>query len=257
MATLICFGFGYCAEHFVAMFGDEIRSHRRHRARRRARRDPERAIMPGACKALVFDGTQATPELNSAIAEADEVLVSVPPDENGDPVLRVFGAALVARERTCASIVYLSTIGVYGDRGGEWVDEDNAGRAGFGAQPRAARRRTGLARARRSAAASRVAMLRLAGIYGPGQNALVQIARGKRPPHRQARPDLQPHPCRRHRASDRCRVRAPGVRDFQRRRRRADAARRSDRLSPRNFWASRRRRKSRLRMPRRRCRRWR
>ncbi len=75
-----------------------------------------------------------------------------------------------------------------------------------------------------------VAILRLAGIYGPGQNALVQVARGKAPPHRQSRASLQPHPCRRHRPSDRCRLRAHCFRDFQCRRRRAVTAWRSGRL---------------------------
>jgi nucleoside-diphosphate-sugar epimerase len=84
----------------------------------------------------------------------------------------------MARARRLRGIVYLSTIGVYGDRGGAWVDETTP------PQPGAARSRERLAAeqawldfgARHGIA---VAILRLAGIYGPGQNALVQIASGK------------------------------------------------------------------------------
>ena len=173
---LICFGLGYSAQHFVEIFGqkfDRIVG---------TVRGPERAAAlnahpSGRLTALIFDGDNAaTPELQSAIAEADTVLVSVPPDENGDPVLRACGDALAHAERLRA-IVYLSTIGVYGDPGGAWVDEATP------PQPGAARSRERLAAeqawldfgARHGIA---VAILRLAGIYGPGQNALVQIARG-------------------------------------------------------------------------------
>jgi nucleoside-diphosphate-sugar epimerase len=172
---LICFGLGYSAQHFVENFGekfDRIVG---------TVRDTERAAELNAqpserLKALTFDGNSATPELRSAIAEVDAALVSVPPDENSDPVLRACGDVLAHAQRL-RGIVYLSTIGVYGDSGGAWVDETTP------PQPGAARSRERLAAeqawldfgARRGIA---VAILRLAGIYGPGQNALAQIARG-------------------------------------------------------------------------------
>src|SRR5215469_16700792 len=121
MTTLICFGFGYCAEHFVAAYGrkfDRIIG---------TVRGSERAAILNAygadrLQALAFDGVQATAELNGAVAEADHILISVPTAANGDPVLAVFGEAL-AQAKQVRVIVYLSTIGVYGDRGGAWVDE--------------------------------------------------------------------------------------------------------------------------------------
>ena len=173
---LICFGLGYSAQHFVEIFGQKfdrivgtVRS-----AERAAALD---AHPSGRLKALIFDGSSATPDLRGAIAEADAALVSVPPDDNGDPVLRACGEVLAHAQRLRA-IVYLSTIGVYGDRGGAWVDEATP------PQPGATRSRERLAAeqawldfgARHNIA---VAILRLAGIYGPGQNALVQIASGK------------------------------------------------------------------------------
>jgi nucleoside-diphosphate-sugar epimerase len=173
---LICFGLGYSAQHFVEIFGQKfdrivgtVRS-----AERAAALD---AHPSGRLKALIFDGTAVTPDLRSAIAEADAALISVPPDENGDPVVRTCGDVLAHAQRLRA-IVYLSTIGVYGDHGGAWVDEATP------PQPGAARSRERLAAeqawldfgARRGIA---VTILRLAGIYGPGQNALVQIASGK------------------------------------------------------------------------------
>jgi nucleoside-diphosphate-sugar epimerase len=172
---LICFGLGYSAQHFVEIFAekfDRIVGTVRGAERAAALNAPP----SGRLKALVFDGSAATPDLQSAIAEADAALVSVPPDENGDPVLRTCGDVLAHAQRLRA-IVYLSTIGVYGDSGGAWVDEATP------PQPGAARSRERLAAEQAwidfgECRGIAVAILRLAGIYGPGQNALVQIARG-------------------------------------------------------------------------------
>jgi nucleoside-diphosphate-sugar epimerase len=175
MSTLVCFGLGYSAERYIGMFGDTF-----------GRivgtvRGAERAAvlngrLAGRLKALVFDGKSAAAELLHAIGEADAMLVSIPQDEAGDPVLRTCSSAF-AHAPHIRAIVYLSTVGVYGDRAGAWVDEtmqpepDSARGTGrlsaeHGWQDFGKRR--GIA----------VAVLRLAGIYGPGRNALTQVARG-------------------------------------------------------------------------------
>ena len=174
---LICFGLGYSAQHFVDNFGQKKFDRIVGTVRSAERAAVLNAHPSGRLTALIFDGTATSPDLHGAIAEADTALVSVPPDDNGDPVLHACGDAL-AHARRLRAIVYLSTIGVYGDRGGAWVDETTP------PQPGAARSRERLAAeqawldfgARHNIA---VAILRLAGIYGPGQNALVQIASGK------------------------------------------------------------------------------
>jgi nucleoside-diphosphate-sugar epimerase len=174
---LICFGLGFSAEHYVEEFGRKKFDRIVGTVRSAERAAALNAHPSGRLTALIFEGSLATPDLRSAIAEADAALVSVPPDENGDPVLRACGDALAQAQRLRA-VVYLSTIGAYGDSGGAWVDEATP------PQPGAARSRERLAAeqawqdfgARQNIA---VAILRLAGIYGPGQNALVQIARGK------------------------------------------------------------------------------
>lgn len=176
MSTLLCFGLGYSAEHYVALFGDDFE--RIIGTVRGAERAAWlNARLAGRLKALMFDGKTATPELNHAIGEADAALISIPQDEGGDPVLRAFGGAFAHAPRLRA-IVYLSTVGVYGDRRGDWVDENTP------ADPASARSRGRLTAehvwqelgARRGIP---VAILRLAGIYGPGRNALTQIARGE------------------------------------------------------------------------------
>jgi NAD dependent epimerase/dehydratase family len=175
MATLVCFGFGYCAEHFVAEFGAKF-----DRVIGTVRGAERAAIINAyqpAARVLVFDGEHVTPELNGAVAPAEYALVSIPPGQTGDPVLAALGSEL-APGRNLRAVVYLSTIGVYGDHGGGWVDEQTR------TAPISDRGRWRLAAeqawlqfgARHGIA---VAVLRLAGIYGPGQNALVALARGK------------------------------------------------------------------------------
>lgn len=72
---------------------------------------------------------------------------------------------------------YLSTVGVYGNHDGAWVDEDSELRPKSArATARVAAERDWLAAG--SAAGVPVAVLRLSGIYGPGRNALVNLERG-------------------------------------------------------------------------------
>ncbi len=175
MSKLICLGLGYSAEHYVTAFGQKFDGVVG------TMRSKERAAVLNAyeddkLRGLVFDGKAASLELRQAIVAADAALISIPQDAAGDPVLRACGDAF-ARAQHLRSIVYLSTVGVYGDRDGEWVDEETP------ASPELARGRERLAAeqawqdfgARHGTA---VAILRLAGIYGPGRNALVQVARG-------------------------------------------------------------------------------
>jgi len=175
MSTLLCFGLGYSAEHFVAAYGD---GYERiiGTVRGAERAAVLNAHLSGRLKAFVFDGKSPTPELRHAIVEAQAALISIPQDERGDPVLRTFAGEFAHTRRLCA-LVYLSTVGVYGDHGGAWVDENTP------ADPTSPR-----ARNRRAAEQAwqdfgkshdvAVAVLRLAGIYGPGRNAFTQISRG-------------------------------------------------------------------------------
>jgi nucleoside-diphosphate-sugar epimerase len=176
MTTLICFGLGYCAERFIAEFAGKFE-----RIVGTVRSAERAAILnayqAGHARAVVFDGVRATLELNDAIAAADYALISAPPDATGDPVLAACSEAL-GSACDLRSIVYLSTVGIYGDHGGGWVDEQTP------PAPRSERSRWRLAaeQAWQEFGARRgipVAILRLAGIYGAGQNALVALARGK------------------------------------------------------------------------------
>jgi hypothetical protein len=177
MPNLFCFGLGYSAEHHIVDWGagfDRVAG---------TVRDPDKAawlaragIGGKAIDLVVFKGTGAPDDLGPMLNEADCLLVSVPPEADGDPVLRWCADAVAAAGRL-RSIVYLSTVGVYGDHAGVWVDETTPA-VPVTARSRARRtaERDWAALAARSRKA--LAILRLAGIYGPGRNALVQVASG-------------------------------------------------------------------------------
>ena len=175
MPTLFCFGLGYTATHYVATFHSRF-----DRAFGTVRNSTRAAEMNDRDKTwrsvFSFDGMSMSPAISAATAGSHHVLVSVPPDASGDVVLAACGTALSQAPRL-RSVVYLSTIGVYGNHDGAWVDEESECRLGAqrSLQRRAAEQswqdfgtRTGVP----------VAILRLAGIYGPGQNALVSLKHG-------------------------------------------------------------------------------
>ena len=56
------------------------------------------------------------------LAEATHLLVSIPPGAAGDPVLARHSEDIAAAKRL-RWIGYLSTVGIYGDQAGGWVDE--------------------------------------------------------------------------------------------------------------------------------------
>ena len=177
MPTLFCFGLGYSAQHYIAEFGGRFdRIAGTVTTREKAAAIAGAGIGGHTVEAFVFDGSDAPPEVTAALMDAAAVLVSVPPDGEGDPVLRHFSGAIAGAPQL-QSIVYLSTVGVYGDHGGAWVDETSP------AAPISERSRVRLAaeqewQALGQRASKPVATLRLSGIYGPGQNALIQVARG-------------------------------------------------------------------------------
>ena len=62
-------------------------------------------------------------ELRSVIKEAELVLSSVAPKDGNDPVIQMYGEDLKENSSQIKWAGYLSTIGVYGDTKGEWVNE--------------------------------------------------------------------------------------------------------------------------------------
>jgi nucleoside-diphosphate-sugar epimerase len=126
---------------------------------------------------LAFDGEHMTDALRRALAGTTHLIVSAAPGEAGDPVLAVAREALLSGAPALQWIGYLSTIGVYGDHRGAWVDEESETRPTSGrSQRRVEAEREWLTFGRQRGVP--VAILRLSGIYGPGRNVFVNLENG-------------------------------------------------------------------------------
>jgi nucleoside-diphosphate-sugar epimerase len=113
-------------------------------------------------------------EAGPVIAAATHLLSTIPPDDAGDPVLLCHRAAIASAPRL-RWIGYISTTGVYGDRGGGWVDETSEPAPGSDR----GRRRLAAEKAWRGLADRRaVDLFRLAGIYGPGRSPFDSLREG-------------------------------------------------------------------------------
>ncbi|KQV44256.1 MULTISPECIES: SDR family oxidoreductase [unclassified Rhizobium] len=128
-------------------------------------------------EALLYDGQAISPELAAAMGTATHLIQSIAPGREGDPILRLGFERMRAMMPALEWVGYLSTVGVYGDHKGGWVDEDAECR------PVSLRSRERVEAedgwvAFGAAAGIPVAILRLAGIYGPGRNTFRNLAEG-------------------------------------------------------------------------------
>lgn len=124
---------------------------------------------------FLYTGQGFTPELQEVLVTTTHLIVSIAPTDNGDPVLADLQGA--GELSALQWIGYLSTVGVYGDHGCAWVNEESP------CHPVSERSRRRLETeeawiAFAQEAEIQAAILRLSGIYGPGRNAFVNLANG-------------------------------------------------------------------------------
>ena len=132
----------------------------------------------GALSGLEADGILGCALEDAAIAPGtSHVLSTIPPEQSGDPVLRRHAAAIAGAAGGIQWLGYLSTTGVYGDRGGEWVDESDAPAPGNARSHRRLAAEEAWLEFGRTHRAP-VHIFRLAGIYGPGRSVLESVRAG-------------------------------------------------------------------------------
>lgn len=132
--------------------------------------DKAAGLMNDGIEPRIWPGADMTPALNGAT----HLLISAAPDDAGDPVLAALHDEIAARAGQFEWVGYLSTTGVYGDHGGDWVDE---------ATPLTPATKRGIARVQAEAAWAAIPDLplhifRLAGIYGPGRGPFAKVRAG-------------------------------------------------------------------------------
>jgi len=142
----------------------------------RSRRKADELIRSGI-KTHAFDGRAPGLMLANDLLKASQVVVSIPPAEGGDPVLSHHRRELDAAENL-EWLCYFSTVGVYGNADGAWVDET----AETEPVNERSKLRVRTEQAWRDYARERdipLAILRIAGIYGPGRSSLDKLREGR------------------------------------------------------------------------------
>jgi nucleoside-diphosphate-sugar epimerase len=168
---LLIFGLGYSATRFARLHRGSFAS-----ITGTVRSEAKAALLREAGHdAIVWPGGNSE-ALDSVLTEATHILISTPPGELGDPVLAALGDDL-AKHRHLRWIGYWSTIAVYGDAGGSWVDETTpCNPANARGQARLAAEQGWACIAEATGAA--LHLMRLPGIYGPGRSAIDSLRDG-------------------------------------------------------------------------------
>ena len=174
MNKLVGFGLGFSALAFArALAGQGFAVAGTARSAEKAR-----ALEREGFAMTVFDSAGPLEDAEGFLGGATHLLDSIPPGRDSVCPPLDWHSADIARMEDIAWIGYLSTTGVYGDHGGDWVDEATVPLPDL---ERSARRleaeqnwlvmheRYGLP----------VHVFRLAGIYGPGRGVLEQVRSGR------------------------------------------------------------------------------
>lgn len=171
---LFCFGYGYTADYL----GYALQETQSNWTISGTTRDEERRreLLSRRVRARIFDDQHSIQDPSTLFNRFTHLLISTPPDDDGDPVFNTHAKDLVNLPNL-KWIGYLSSTGVYGNRRGGEVDE------------RSEIRPTSKRGSRRVLAEEQwlslhrqhglpVHIFRLSGIYGPGRSALDSVRAG-------------------------------------------------------------------------------
>jgi nucleoside-diphosphate-sugar epimerase len=172
MNRLFCFGFGPSAQALARRLkpqGWRIAGTARDR-------ETLQEIAQAGYEAFMFEGTLI--DVTRTLDATTHILLSIPPTPRGDVVLERHVHDLAAISPKPKWVGYLSSTVVYGNHGGEWVDETTP----TVSDNERAKRRVAAEHAWTAWGAAvgvPVHVFRLAGIYGPGSNQIEALRRGK------------------------------------------------------------------------------
>lgn len=124
-----------------------------------------------------FTGEHLSDELRTELQSTTHLIQSISPDKTGDPLIPLLGDDLKTLMPQLEWVGYLSTVGVYGNHDGAWVDEDTV------CKPVSKRSIARLEAEQLWQDICQVnnihlAILRLSGIYGPGRNTFENYRKG-------------------------------------------------------------------------------
>ncbi len=168
---LFIFGTGFSSKAFV----EEVRDQFDWIGGTTRSSDKMEALRTLGVEPFLFDGNSQGDGVAEALKQATHILVSIAPNEAGDPVLNQYANEIAGAKPRW--IGYLSTVGVYGNHDGAWVDEDTPlNPVSKRSVQRVAAEEAWLAFAEQNDLP--VQIFRLSGIYGPGRNAFENFRKG-------------------------------------------------------------------------------
>ncbi|UES52807.1 SDR family oxidoreductase [Roseibium aggregatum] len=168
---LFIFGTGFSSKAFV----EEVRDQFDWIGGTTRSSDKMEALRTLGVEPFLFDGNSQGDGVAEALKQATHILVSIAPNEAGDPVLNQYANEIVGAKPRW--IGYLSTVGVYGNHDGAWVDEETPlNPVSKRSVQRVAAEEAWLAFAEQNDLP--VQIFRLSGIYGPGRNAFENFRKG-------------------------------------------------------------------------------
>ncbi len=173
MSQLMIFGAGYSGKAIAKSLQDTIgRISGTTRSAEHAQKLLSLGISP-----FIFDGDTLSETLRRELATVTHLVQSIAPGKTGDPLLRICSGDLKSLMPQLQWVAYLSTVGVYGNHDGAWVDEETP------CKPVSARslERVQAEQAWQMASDGAdvpLSILRLSGIYGPGRNGFINLEKG-------------------------------------------------------------------------------
>lgn len=167
LGHLLVFGPGFTANAFI----DKVKSENWTVSATWRREEIRASLLENGIEPVAFDAEAKLPK------DTTHVLVSIAPRPEGDPVLSTFKNALKDLPNL-RWVGYLSSTNVYGDHGGDWVDETSETKPSLDRGKRRLLAEQAWTDFGEQIGAA-VHIFRLAGIYGPGKNAIRSVLDGK------------------------------------------------------------------------------
>ena len=119
--NIFCFGFGQVAKNFIKKLSIEKYNINLSTT---SRNESSKKTFKGInYNSYLFNSEQFDKNLVIKLKEADHILVSIPPENQEDLVVKNFSKFL--KTSKVKWITYLSATNVYGDHKGEWVNENS------------------------------------------------------------------------------------------------------------------------------------
>lgn len=170
---LFCFGMGYVA----SLFSEKLISNGWSVSATCRLQEKSINLKKQGCESYIFSSGNRIPDLTKALQNVTHILVSIPPENFGDPVINHYKKQ-ISSINNLQWVTYLSSTGVYGNHNGEWINEKTKP---IPSSIRGERRLVAENQWQDSFGNKSLSLniFRLSGIYGPDRNSFIRIKEGK------------------------------------------------------------------------------